>query len=380
MARSVIHVIKTLSLGGAESNLYNLILCGGLYGKTHVAYSYGGDFEKNFLKLKDVQFFKYASRQHKVKSLISCLIIWKLADYIQKNKISIVHTHNYNGHIWGLLAAKLAGAKVVEHVHDFRYEDVDYLRERHVQAGQFKQAVYFGKMSDRIIVLTQNNKNYLLTRGVPADKIKVLRNGIPLGEVPYIDKCMIKASLGVPVDKKIILFAARISPEKNAETVIRIAERTDRDDVLFVIAGDGPQKVAIEAGLTDIAKKRVKFIGFYPLVTELMGITDVFIQPTLLELHSITMLEAMKMSVPAIISKGVGCNDEFVTDGLNGCLLDPMDVDAWVTKIGQLLDDPDMATRIGAAGRELVERECNIQKRAQELQEIYEALSVRKPL
>ncbi len=370
----ILHIIKTLSLGGAESNLFNLLQPGNMAMETHVAYSFGGDFEQKFLGLRDIGFFKYSSGKHKVQSLASLLIIWKLSAYIRKNKISIVHTHNYNGHIWGLMAAKMAGAKVIEHVHDFRYEDADYLRARNVHPGQFKQAVCFAKKSDRIIVLTENNKKYLIQRGVSADKIKVLRNGIPLGDIPYIDRGMIKASLGLPENKKIILFAARLSPEKNAQTVIRIAERMSRDDVVIVIAGSGPQKAALESGLSDAVKGRVKFIGFYPRVTELMSVADVFIQPTLLELHSITMLEAMKMSVPSIVSAGVGCNDEFVTDRLNGFLLDPMDADAWAKKISELLSDPMAARKMGQEGRRLVEGECNIQNTAKKLELVYQEI------
>ncbi len=371
----VLHIIKTLNLGGAESNLYHLLESGGGLAQSHIAYSYGGAFEANFLKLQKTSFFKYASKPYKIKSFASLGIIYKLARYIRENDIKIVHTHNYNGHIWGLMAAKLVGAKVVEHVHDFRYEEADYLRERNVRPGQFNQAVFFGKMSDRIIVLTENNKNYLLKRGVSANKIKILRNGIQLTEQQRINRSDIKASLSLSPNKKIVLFAARISPEKNTKTVIQIAENIQSEDVLFIIAGDGPEKAELEAHLSVEAKNRVKFIGFYPHVTELLAITDVFIQPTLLELHSITMLEAMKMSVPALVSKHVGCNDDFVTDGVNGILLDPLDAEVWAQEISELLVNPEKAKKIGNEGRGLVEKECDIRQTAQRLEKIYEELA-----
>ena len=117
-------------------------------------------------------------------------------------------------------------------------------------------------------------------------------------------------------------------------------------------------------------------IGFYPDVLGLLGLSDLFIQPTLLELHSITMLEAMSLGVPALVSKGVGCNDDFLSHGKNGYLLDPKDPESWAAALRSLLADPGEARRIGQAGRELVESRCDIRKTAEKFETLYAGILV----
>ena len=121
----VLHIIKTLSLGGAETNLLNLVYAmnENQLVEAHVAYSWGGEIEERFLQ-NGVRLFKYSDENHRIKSLATLGIVFRLAKYILQHDIHIVHTHVFNAHVWGALAARLTGRKVVEHVHDFRYIDL----------------------------------------------------------------------------------------------------------------------------------------------------------------------------------------------------------------------------------------------------------------
>lgn len=76
MKIKVLHLIKSLNLGGAEKNLFNLA---NSFDKdkieVHVGYSYGGDFECPFKK-SGIIFYKYSKGLHKVFSFRSFLIIF----------------------------------------------------------------------------------------------------------------------------------------------------------------------------------------------------------------------------------------------------------------------------------------------------------------
>ncbi len=371
----VLHVIKTLSLGGAEVNLFNLSQAIDTNKfEIHIGYSYGGEFEIKFKQL-GVRLFKYANTAYKVKSLASLIIIFRILRYIFKNKIQIVHTHNFNAHVWGGIAARLSGVKVIEHVHDYRYEEPLYLEKRGVRPDQFRLAKYFAKLSDSIVVLTKNNKNLLLRNRIASDrKIKMLLNGINPKFNQSVDGYELRKKHCIPADRRIIFAAARISQEKNIGAVIDIAEISVQrcDKVIFVIAGDGPLKNELEENV----KKRnldniVRFIGFCPNVKEFLKISNIFIQPTLLELHSITMIEAMSMGVPVLVSQGVGCNDYFITHGENGFLLDPYKPEVWAQTINLLLDNQSLSNTIGNAGSKLIENECDIKKTVKNIENLY---------
>jgi len=374
----IFHIINTFNLGGAEMNLFNLLKA---FPKDdyelHVGYSYGGNFEEDFRNL-GVKLFKYSEKKAKVKSFRSFINIIKLARYLKRHRIRIVHTHNFSAHVWGSLAAKLVGVKVVEHVHDSRYEEPEYLKANDRNPNQFRLVRYFTKLSDRILILTKNNHDFLLRYKMANEgKIRFQKNGISLESSPVADKNEVLTKLNIPERKRIILMAARISREKNVYMVLDLASALKEryPEILFIIAGEGPLKEDIEKEIKmrDLSE-HVRLLGFYPQVYEILNIAEVFILPSLMELHSITILESLSMQKPTLVSRGVGCNDDFIAHGVNGYLLDPNAPKEWIETIDLLLKNPAKAQDIALAGRRLVEEKGNIKKIVQELGAVYQEL------
>lgn len=353
----VLHIIKTLSLGGAETNLLNLAdAFNSANTETHVAYSFGGEIEQRF-RAAGVRLFKYADEIHRVKSLATIPIVLRLAAYIRKHRIDIVQTHNFNGHIWGLLAAKLGGAKVVEHVHDFRYTPPEELSRRHGLLEQYRFIKWFKGWSDRIVVLTKSDRKYVIDNHISAPgQVLEMQNGIPLDEpadAPGHTPGAMRAKLGLAAEDVVVLTSARMDPSKNVDLILRIAARVVQaaPRTVFVVAGSGTHLADYEqqcqqAGLTG----SVRFIGFHQDMYALLASADVFLLPSFLELHSIAILEALKMKVPVVISSGVGCNEEFIVHGENGFLCDPFQESPWIDALTQLCNDPARRRAVGARG------------------------------
>lgn len=374
----VLHIIKTLGLGGAETNLLNLA---GAFdaGKveSHVAYSYGGEIEQRF-RTAGVQLFRYAGNSHRVKSLHTVAIVLRLAAYIRKHRIDIVQTHNFNGHIWGLLAAKLSGAKVIEHVHDFRYTPTDELAKRHGLLDQYKFIKYFRNQSDRVIVLTKDHADYVVRQHIAtADRVLEMQNGIPLDDAPAVGSNPLRAQFGIPAESTVILTSARMDPTKNIDLILRIAARVVQQapQAVFLVAGSGShldeyRQRGRESGL----EHQVRFIGFHQDMYALLAASDIFLLPSFLELHSIAILEALKMKLPVVVSQGVGCNDEFIDSGRNGFLCDPFDEAPWIEALVLLVNDPDRRRRIGQQGHATCRERFDIHDTAARFEDVYEAL------
>jgi L-malate glycosyltransferase len=376
----VLHLIKTLNLGGAESNLYNLVRYHDRQKfKLHVAYSMGGPFE-SLIEKEGVRLYRFEKKRHSVKSLMSPVIVMKLAFYMLRHRIKIVHTHNFAAHVWGCLAAKLVGAKIIEHVHDPRYDSPELQASRPLpKTSQFDQVGVFARMSDAIIVLTHDNRDHILRSGfAPAEKIHLLYNGIPL-EHPAPAPPPKDIEPFLKDGRRIIFAAMRLSAEKNAPFIVEIAERTGCEEALFLIAGDGPERARIEQAIAQKSLGNcVKLLGYRSDVNALMDSSDIVILPTLRELHSIVMLEAMSRGVPVAVSQGAGCNDYFLKHGENGFVLDPFDANVWAEALQKLLREPGLAKRVGEAGRKLVERECDIKVTSKNIEAIYLELAGRK--
>ncbi|MFH1644890.1 MAG: glycosyltransferase family 4 protein [Candidatus Omnitrophota bacterium] len=378
----VLHLIKTLNLGGAEFNLLNLALAANPDKvELYVGYSMGGELEAEFAKNK-IKMFKFANAGHKIKSPVSALIIARIVKYILQNRIDIVHTHTFNAHIWGLLAAKLTRCKLVEHVHDFRYmESVDYLKRRGT-SRQYRYIKYLKKASDAVIVLTDQNRDFLLKKGF-YNKEQILRipNGVP--ETKFLDSKMalrdkVRRKLCVKDDAFVIATACRLSSEKNIDLIFRIAPEVKKflPNARFLIAGSGPllenfQKESASQG-------GIRMLGFYPNIYELLACADIFLLPSFLELHSIALLQAMNMAVPVISSKGVGFNDSFIDNWENGVLLDPFIDNGWAETIVKILKAPELRYQLGQRGRQTCRQRFDISNEAENIEAIYYGLSKNK--
>ncbi|MFC1708728.1 glycosyltransferase family 4 protein [Candidatus Omnitrophota bacterium] len=374
----VLHLIKTLNLGGAELNLFNLVqgidreLC-----EIHVGYSFGGELEERFKNI-GVKLFKFAEGSHKIKSFASFSIIWKIVIYILRNKIDIVHTHIFNAHIWGSIAAKITGAKIVEHVHDSRYlSPADFQKSREFNK-QYRYVKYLKKVSDMVIVLTKQNYDFILNnRLYDKAQVREIQNGIPIlneNNMKADARKELMRNLGIKENSLIILTATRISPEKNMELIFSIAPMIKKEcpNAVFIISGDGPLFKEFQAKCKG-PDDTIKMIGYYPRVDNLLRISHIFLLPSFLELHSLAILEAMSMKIPVVISN-VGCNGEFFQNWDNGVILDPLTNDGWAEALLKLLNDVKLRQSIGQKGYELCEQRFEIKNIAKKIERIYVGL------
>jgi len=267
----------------------------------------------------------------------------------------------------------------VEHVHDSRYLAPAEFKRRREFNKQYKHIRFFKKISDIVIVLTKQNYEFVINNGL-SDKAKVreIQNGIPIPderEIQKENKNGLKQKLNLKKNDAIILTPSRLSPEKNAELVLRIAPIVKKEcpNAVFIISGDGPLFEGLKTKCKGL-DNTVKMIGFYPRIDKLLQISDVFLLPSFLELHSIAILEAMSMKVPVVISKNVGCNDEFIDDWNNGVLLDPFTDNGWAKAIVKLIRDKELRQLMGEKGYRLCKEQFEIKNIAKKIENIYTGL------
>jgi len=375
----VLHVIKTLNLGGAEANLLNLVQAMDPQRHEHyVAYLMGGEFEPLFKKA-DVKLIKLSQGNHTIKSAASMIILVRLVFCIIKHRIDIVHTHNFSAHVWGILAAKITRCRILEHVHDFRYMDPQEFKQRRGLNEQYKYIKFMKNTSDAVVVLTKQNREFLLRKGLyTADRIQEVQNGIAVErKSDGHRKGFLKKRLGLSEKSSIVLTASRMAPEKNIDLILDIATEVipRHPNVVFLIAGDGPLLTMLRR---DAREKRisdqVRFVGFYPHVEELLEISDIFLLPSYLELHSIALIEALNKKVPVVVSQNVGCHDEFIASWKNGILLDPFKKEGWPRAIMALLSDRKLRTKLGEAGHQLCRKNFDITDVSSKFGQLYAEL------
>jgi phosphatidylinositol alpha-mannosyltransferase len=151
-----------------------------------------------------------------------------------------------------------------------------------------------------------------------------------------------------------LLFVNRLDPRKGFRVMVSAFRMlaSERPDVVLVVAGDGPERPALQ-DLPAEMRKRVVMLGNVPHeeLPPYHAASEVFCAPaTGRESFGIVLVEAMAAGLPMVASDIPGYR-EVVRDGLEGRLVPPRDPPALARAVAELLDDPETAKRFGEAGR-----------------------------
>ena len=191
-------------------------------------------------------------------------------------------------------------------------------------------------------------------------KTLVIHNALP-PEVERIIQRLAARFQGRRSHGRIVVASGRLSPQKNIEALVQAA--VFMPDVTIKIIGNGPDidhltRLAQRLRVTD----RLQFVGFQPreAVIEMLAGSDVFVQPSLYEGHSLALIEAAKLGIPLVVSN-VPSQLEAVTapDGLVcASIIDPNDSAGLAAAILALLDSTDLYLASAERAR-LLGAECN---------------------
>lgn len=171
--------------------------------------------------------------------------------------------------------------------------------------------------------------------------------------------------LAVPVRQgpatRAVVFAGRLSSEKGVDLLVRAvgeaaAELEDRPGVLLDVAGDGPERDALEALAAQVAPGRVRFHGRLPRA-ELMAIvgsaTVSAVPSQWHENQPLAVLESYALGVP-VIATDLGGLPELV-DESTGWVRPADDVSALASAVAEALRDPDETALRGKRARRIAE-------------------------
>ncbi len=296
-----------------------------------------------------------------------------LASILRRERIDIVHTHHFDPMAVGTAAAKLAGCAVIIGRH---YSDtIRYLSNPFKRHAYLGAEAIFHNLATRIIVPSAFVYD-LLTRVQRVDARKVVK--IPYG----FDLAKYVPSEGGPVvlrrgfapDGQVLIGSfGRLHPEKGQGYLLEAARALapDYPGVRILLVGDGPDRPMLERTARELGLGgRVIFTGWRTDVTDLLAAIDIVVQPSLAETFSQVMVEALASGKPLVMSD-VGGSRDTISHGDNGLLVPPGDAEAIEGALRTLLDAPQLARRLGEAGREYVKDTLDIHSIIRQYEECY---------
>jgi sugar transferase (PEP-CTERM/EpsH1 system associated) len=212
----------------------------------------------------------------------------------------------------------------------------------------------------RYIALSQDLQRYLCEQvGVPPGRVTQVYNGVDAGRFRPAAGGRSKPA-GSPFGDPslwVIGTVGRMQAVKDHEGLARAfvlaVERSAeaRRRLRLVVIGDGAHRAKVEAILADAGVGHLAWLpGERADVPDLMRALDCFVQPSLAEGISNTVLEAMACGLP-VVATAVGGNPELVEDGASGLLVPVADARALADALLVYFNDPAQARRHGTAGR-----------------------------
>jgi glycosyltransferase involved in cell wall biosynthesis len=277
-----------------------------------------------------------------------------LARLVAATRADIVHTHLVHADVYGGVAAKLRGARLVSTKHNddpFRLGPF-----RHVERGLVR-------LADRIVAIPDALRRFTVERvGAPADKVETIHYGLddmpePWGENPPDD---------VPRDARVLLAVARLTRQKGVDVAVRALAALPGDTVLVVLS-DGPERAALERLAGDLGvAERLFLLGRVPDVAAWLRRASVLVHPARWEGFGLAVLEAMLAGL-TVVASHVSSLPELVLDGQTGLLVPPDDPGALAAAVAQALERPDL----GEAGRSRARAEFSVARMADRTAALY---------
>lgn len=358
----VLYLLNYAGKAGTERYVETLVkYLGGTKVDPYFAYNESG------LLVERLEAMGVPTRQLTMSSRFDRKAAKALAELCREWDIDLVHCHYLREHYTALLAKRYNKKIRVVYTNHF------------VLANDFVTRLsnrLLDRRQDQMIAVCNKGRQQLIQNGWGGERIQVVFNGVDL-EAWTGEGSTLRAELGIPDDRFVMLCASRFAHDKGHAYLIRSLKRlTELTDKPFtmVLAGDGElleptRTLARELGLTE---EQVKFIGFRKDIKNLYKGADLYINSSQHEALSFLIIEAMAAGLPCVITDMGGNRDILEGPEQGGLLAVYDDPESMAQCMKRFLEDPAFLARCREnAGRNIQER-FEIHKLAQDTYQVYE--------
>lgn len=293
-----------------------------------------------------------------------------LQAFIKEKKIDIIHSHNGCSLYAALLKAS-GNIKGIVHTDHGRL-----IPDKKSAIWEDRLSSYF---IDKVVSVSDPLSEYLHSKvKIKNEKITTIINGvdteifIPFNQGKKIQR---RKELSIEEDANIIGTVCRLDSIKNLIYLIQIVPEILRINpkCRFVIVGDGPErKYLMEECARMRQNKCVTFMGNIVDVQNVLPIFDIYVNTSLSEGTSMTILEAMSCGLP-VIASAVGGNKKLVSES-NGVLFNLQNKRKFIESVVYILNDHRLKDEKGKKSREIVERQFSIDRMIMQYEDLYESL------
>ncbi len=302
-----------------------------------------------------------------IRTDVQFSLIGQLAARFRALRPSAVHTHLIHADWHGIPAARRAG---VPRVFCSGHNDDPF---RYRPPIRLIQAYLWRRLTAGIAISEAVRQFMIKVEFAPPRKVHTVHYGIDPLPPDSALRATFRAELGIAADAPVFGSVCRLIEQKGLPFALRaFAQIAPRfPNAQYVIIGDGALRDALraEAEALGIAA-RVHFAGWRPDAAARMAAFDYFLMPSLWEGFGLVMLEAMAARLP-IIASNISALPEIVVAGETGYLCAPRDVACLAAHMARLLEDRNLAARLGSAAEARLAAAFSIPKMVEKTRLVY---------
>ena len=340
----VLHVITSLAVGGAQRHLLSLLA--GLNEEYDCDLVYFKDDDL----LSEFEFVAGRVNRIELGGPLAPAYLGSLIRLIRRGNYDLVHTHLLKADIWGAIAARFAGTPIISSKHNAE----DVLKNPAIGALHGLLA----RLDSRVIALSSAVAEYMSHTGrITGPRIVVIHYGLD-PRPASTGGAGVRREFNIAPNAPLALCLARLDPQKDHANLLRawVVVVAARPDARLLLAGgtqlggdayvDGLHRQAAALGI----ESSVHFAGVRRDVPDLLAAADLLVMASRWEGLGLVFLEAMGASLPVVATRVGGVPEVVHHDG-TGLLVAPSDAPALAAALLRVIDDPELAGRLGRAGR-----------------------------
>jgi glycosyltransferase involved in cell wall biosynthesis len=300
------------------------------------------------------------------------LLAVSIARIAAMHGVDVLHCHHYSPFVYGRLATALRPHLRLVFTEHGRLSDAPPSSKRRLLNPMLSR---FG---GSIHAVSYDLKAHMEAEGFPPQRVGVIHNGIDPGPpVTGEHRLQARTALGLRSDDLALGTVARLDVVKDLGTLLRTVASLLRawPSLQFLLVGDGPERRSLELLADELGLGRaVRFLGERDDVRTLLPAFDIYVNSSVSEGISLTLLEAMAAGRP-VVATAVGGTPEVVEHGHTGFLAPARSPDALNRCIEPLLHSIGLRNEFGSAGRSRVERNFSLARMIADYQRVYEAVA-----
>jgi len=294
---------------------------------------------------------------------------FRLKSFIRRLAPDIVHTWLFAANSYGRKAA--LAARVPKLIAAERC--VDSWKAAHELAIDR----YLARRTDRIVANSSAVREFYAQHGVPESKFVVIPNAVEPAAPNSLPRESLLAELGIPAEAHVVAAVGRLWPQKRVKDLIWATDllKSARGDVHLLVIGEGPQRWRLERFARQVENDNcVHFLGQRDDVSHILTHCECLWLASSFEGQSNAILEAMAAGLP-VIATDIPGNRDLVVPRETGHFVAVGDSAGFARWTNALLEDRELARRMGDAGRKRVLKEFTVERMVERHAELYDELT-----